>query len=355
MKQKRFLEIVMSITVILMLTACKMLNPFDVEPPETTVPETTIPIEAVAETAEYFGVNSTASDAISIGIDRSAGAVSMMQLMAYAKDGKTDGHYTIVPKQSTEELVNDFRDKKLDIAIVSPETAAMLYNAMGQQITVLDINTYRGNSEQNKEAKPVISGVAIAQNGLMKLHRADVAVFVREHALSIQKVNTGKEYIASIMVRHGLCSTTADGLSIINSNTYRCEIGDGMRQKLNAYYASCDLSALGGAVPGESFYTGPAVVPEETTIVETETETEESTSESETESEESVSEEEEEEAQEYYPGEAPHERASQESPEEQYSVEPALPVPAEAPSPVMTDGAVGPGMGITPQVVDRRV
>lgn len=366
MKRNKQAGFFMAILASLALTGCNMLNPFHVEPMETTVPETTIPIEAVAETAEDFGVNSTASNAFSIGFDRSPSAVSMLQLMASARDGKAAGHYTIVPETDTEKLVNDFREKKLDIAIVSPETAATLFNSMGQQVTVLDINTYSGSSEQNKDANQKISGVAIAQNGFLKLHREDAGIFVREHAVSIQNVSMSKEYVASLMVRSGICSTTADGLSIINSNTYRCEIGDTMKQKLNAYYAACDLSALGGAIPGEAFYTGPSAEPQDITAVETLPESESETeTESTKESDEDKEDEREDEEQEYYPGEAPNERnehtedrieePAAEKEERKEAVVTEQPAVAQEPAPVMPQENIGPGMGITPDVVQRRL
>lgn len=94
--------------------------------------ETTIPADQVVEPAD--------PDAIQIELSQGAAALGFAHLMEESELGATQGDYHFVLKTSEAEVLSDFITGAVDVAILSPESAARAYHDAKDGAVVVNIN-----------------------------------------------------------------------------------------------------------------------------------------------------------------------------------------------------------------------
>ena len=124
---------------------------------------------------------------------------------------------------------------------------------------VLDMNE-QWNLVQGEGGSSMVTGVTVVRNDFLQEHPEAVAVFMTEHAASVQAIQENPDKGAELVVAAGIIAKEPIARKAIPQCNITCIDGENMRQALSGYLQvlyDLDPRAVGGALPEESFYYIP--------------------------------------------------------------------------------------------------
>ncbi len=132
-------------------------------------------------------------------------------------------------------------------------TAAMMQNA-SLQIAV-DLNEAWRAATASESG--MVTGVTVVRRQFFQDHPEAVAAFVKEHAQSVEAVNTDVEAAAKLAAEAGIVAKEQIAQKAIPACNLVCVTGEEMKSALSAYLEvleSFEKALVGGQVPGDDFY-----------------------------------------------------------------------------------------------------
>lgn len=124
---------------------------------------------------------------------------------------------------------------------------------------VLDMNE-EWNRVQGEGGGSMVTGVTVVRDDFLAEHGDAVAVFLAEHAQSVQAVNEDPEAGAVLAVKAGIIAKEPVAREAIPRCNVVCITGEEMKQALSGYLEALygqSPESVGGALPEEDFYYIP--------------------------------------------------------------------------------------------------
>lgn len=173
-----------------------------------------------------------------------------------SENGLTDQDVTLEFKSEPTEIAALLAENPETVGLLPQPfvTAACLKNDALK--VVMDMNE-QWDALQDENTSRFITGVTVVRNKFLEEHEKAVEQFIKDHAASVERMNTNLEEGAALVVEAGIVPKEAIAKKAIPECNLVCVQGEEMKTALSGYLNVLfeqNKKAIGGALPEEDFY-----------------------------------------------------------------------------------------------------